>query len=108
MPTIQTPNGTIEMPYDPKQFLTLLAEIAQRYREIDRDPQDVADIQKVISQILAIAARQHKEADQAMGGMSPGQNLLRRMMGAGGPGGGAPMGGPPPGMPMGMPGASLP
>ena len=66
-----------EAPPDTSTFLAELIDHARQYDEIERDPQDLAVMAKVIAQLRQLMAAQQKEADAAMG-VGPAAKFLRR------------------------------
>lgn len=68
-------------PQDTASFIQDLIEHARQYDEIERDPQDLAVMAKIIAQLRQLLAAQQKEADAAMG-VGPAAKFLRRNGGA--------------------------
>lgn len=65
---------------DTATFIEELIAHARQYDEIERDPQDLAVMAKVIAQLRQLLAAQQKEADTAMG-VGPAAKFLRRQQG---------------------------
>lgn len=62
---------------DSAAFLEGLIDHARQYDRVERDPQDLAVMAKVIAMLRQLMAAQQKEADQALG-VGPAARFLRR------------------------------